>query len=101
MLALLQAYHQSGGTLLIITHDMEIATRYAQRLLVLAHGRLLHDVSAAAAPSHFGALGDTAVLLPELALIAGPLGMPPEIADAESAARWLMGGQDRKEGSSS
>jgi energy-coupling factor transporter ATP-binding protein EcfA2 len=98
MLALLQAYHQAGGTLLIITHDMEIATRYAQRLLVLAHGRLLHDVPAAAAPGHFGALGDAAVLLPELALITGPLGLPPDIGEAAAAARWLIGdGQGRKE----
>jgi energy-coupling factor transporter ATP-binding protein EcfA2 len=99
MLALLQAFHQAGGTLLIITHDMEIATRYAERLLVLAHGRLLHDVPAAAAPGYFGALGDAAVLLPELALIAGPLGLPPEVGDAAAAARWLIGARpDRKEG---
>jgi hypothetical protein len=77
---------------------MEIATRYAQRLLVLAHGRLLHDVPAAAAPGHFGALGDAAVLLPELALITGPLGLPPDIGEAAAAARWLIGdGQGRKE----
>jgi energy-coupling factor transporter ATP-binding protein EcfA2 len=98
MLALLQAYHRAGGTLLIITHDMEIATRYAQRLLVLAHGRLLHDVPTSAAPSAFGALGDAAVLLPELALITGPLGVPPDIGDAAVAARWLIGaGPGRKE----
>jgi len=39
----LRSRHQAGVTILLITHDMELAACCAERLLVLAGGRLLAD----------------------------------------------------------
>lgn len=41
----LSAYHESGGTLLLVTHDAELA-RGAPRLIRIAEGRLVADASA-------------------------------------------------------
>lgn len=41
----LQKLHMDGTTILLITHDADIAAEYADRLLILEHGCLKHDSS--------------------------------------------------------
>jgi energy-coupling factor transport system ATP-binding protein len=96
MMSLLEGYRRAGGTLLIITHDMEIAAGFAHRIVVIAHGRLLHDVPAAEAAAHFGGLQEAALFLPELAGIARQLGLPPGVRDARAAALALAGGAGKE-----
>ena len=43
MMQLVQRLHRDGHTILIITHDMQIAADYAERIVVLQHGRVLAD----------------------------------------------------------
>jgi energy-coupling factor transporter ATP-binding protein EcfA2 len=43
MLNLVQRLHRSGHTVLIITHDMLLVARFAQRVLVLRDGQILLD----------------------------------------------------------
>ncbi len=43
MMELLKKLHQEGRTILIITHVPWVATEYAQRALLMAHGQLLWD----------------------------------------------------------
>ena len=40
---MVKAMNQKGVTVLMVTHDMEIALDYADRILVLHHGRVLAD----------------------------------------------------------
>ncbi len=46
MLNLVQRLHQSGHTVLIITHDMLLVARYARRVIVLRDGQILLDGTA-------------------------------------------------------
>ena len=46
MLNLVERLHQSGHTVLIITHDMFLVARYARRVLVLREGEILLDGTA-------------------------------------------------------
>jgi energy-coupling factor transport system ATP-binding protein len=39
----LSACHQAGTTILLITHDMELVARYAERVIVLEAGRIAAD----------------------------------------------------------
>lgn len=43
MMQLVQRLHRRGHTILIITHDMQIAAEYAERIVILQHGRILAD----------------------------------------------------------
>ncbi len=43
MLTLVQRLHQSGHTVLIITHDMPLVARFAKRVLVFRAGQVLLD----------------------------------------------------------
>jgi ABC-type cobalt transport system, ATPase component len=40
---LARQFHEEGGTVLMITHDVDLIARYAQRLIVLHEGRVLLD----------------------------------------------------------
>ncbi len=41
LLALLQELNREGATILVVTHDMQLVTEYADRTVVLAEGRVL------------------------------------------------------------
>jgi ABC-type glutathione transport system ATPase component len=41
---LLAHFCDLGGAVLMITHDMDIVERYAERSVVLANGRVLDDI---------------------------------------------------------
>ena len=43
MLSLVQRLHESGHTVLIITHDMLLVARFAKRVLVLREGQIVLD----------------------------------------------------------
>jgi energy-coupling factor transport system ATP-binding protein len=92
MMALLEEYRQGGGTVLIITHDVEMAVRFAHRIVIMAHGRLAHDLPVHMAIAESGFLQDAAVFLPDLASITQTLGVPAHINEVGAAARWLIEG---------
>lgn len=48
LLILLAKLHQQGKTIVLITHDMEILARYAERVIVMDHGHKVFDGLAAA-----------------------------------------------------
>lgn len=41
--AILNAYHRSGKTVIIVSHDMDLVARLAERVLVLSGGKLIYD----------------------------------------------------------
>ena len=45
IIGLLQEYTQKGGTVILCTHDTEVAARYAERVVVMTEGRVVADAS--------------------------------------------------------
>jgi energy-coupling factor transport system ATP-binding protein len=43
VMAWLHERHREGATILLITHDMELVASYAERVIVLTHGRWAAD----------------------------------------------------------
>ena len=43
IIALLQDYAAQGGTVILCTHDTEVAARYAERIVVMTEGRIVAD----------------------------------------------------------
>jgi energy-coupling factor transport system ATP-binding protein len=86
--------HEEGATVLLITHDMELVARYAERVLVMAEGRLLGDgtpVEIFSQPSLLSQAGlvapfafrlAQAMKLPELGSYLTPEGAAQAIAKA-------------------
>lgn len=77
MMELLEAYRAGGGTVIAITHDMEMALRFARRIVVMANGRIVYDLPARRMAAHLAELERSGILLPDIAVIAHRLGLPP------------------------
>ena len=45
IIELLQEFTQTGGTVILCTHDTEVAARYAERVIVMTGGRVVADAS--------------------------------------------------------
>ena len=45
IIELLQEFAQTGGTVILCTHDTEVAARYAERVVVMTGGRIVADAS--------------------------------------------------------
>ena len=45
IIELLQEFTQTGGTVILCTHDTEVAARYAERVVVMTGGRIVADAS--------------------------------------------------------
>jgi len=43
MMAMIRRLHRDGHTIIVITHDMQLAADHAERVIVLAHGSILAD----------------------------------------------------------
>ena len=43
IIGLLQEYSQKGGTVILCTHDTEVAARYAERVIVMTEGKIVAD----------------------------------------------------------
>lgn len=91
---LLGRLHRAGVGLLVITHSLEEATRWAQRLLVLQNGRLVLDRplhEALHAPNELAALGLQPPVTLELARRLRAQGLPlrPGLWDPEVLASQI------------
>lgn len=88
----LSEYHRSGQTILLITHDMELVARYAERVLVLKEGILVCDGTPEQVFTQIEVLKDAGLEAPFAARLADQLATPYLAADLtpQGAARaWL------------
>jgi energy-coupling factor transporter ATP-binding protein EcfA2 len=69
-------FHATGGTVVLITHDMSVVAEYARRAVVLSDGRVLFD----------GAVADLLLGRRDLVARAG-LSLPPVVRLANRLAR--------------
>jgi len=90
--AWLSSRQADGATVLLITHNMELAARRADRALVMAHGRVAADGSPREVFGRADLLAEAGLEPPFAAGFAARLGRPDLAADLtpDGAARaWL------------
>ena len=68
--------HREGTTVVLISHDMELILRYAERMLVLAGGTLRADGAPHDVLRRADVLEAAALLPPEIVQVASALGEP-------------------------
>ncbi len=88
----LAARHRAGVTVILITHDMELAARYAQRIVVLDRGRIIADGTPTAVFSQAHLLEQAGLQAPFARRFADALGRPALAADLTpqgAALAWL------------
>nr|MBN1229640.1 ATP-binding cassette domain-containing protein [Anaerolineae bacterium] len=92
--AWLSEWHKNGGTILLITHEMDFAARYAERVLVFDRGRLIVDACPEAAFSNASALISAGVEKPFSLALAEALECAALAGDLtpEGTACFLLGG---------
>ena len=75
-------HDEQGGTVLMITHDVDLIAHYANRLIVLYNGQVLLDGPTAEVFTHVEELRRSFVVPPvatQLAIKLASLGIPPDI----------------------
>lgn len=62
---LFKKLHKSGTTIIMISHDMDLVERYAERIIVMKKGRILMDDSTEKVFANFKLLKEAAILPPQ------------------------------------
>lgn len=89
---LARQFHERGGTVIMITHDVDLVARYAQRLIVLCQGQVLLDGPTAEVFRRPEELRRSFVVPPVAAQLAAELaslGVPPHVMTVEDLYRVL------------
>ena len=92
MMELVRELNHAGHTILMITHDMLLAARYARRAVVFNDGHLQADLAIHDLFTDARLLADAHLRPPQLVELAMQLGLPP-VASAEEFVR-LWGDAD-------
>ncbi|MBM4465499.1 MAG: ATP-binding cassette domain-containing protein [Chloroflexi bacterium] len=97
---LARRFHQEKqGTVLMITHDVDLIARYAQRLIVLCEGQVLLDGPTAEVFTQVEELRKSFVVPPVAAQLAAelaPLGVPPQVMTMEELYQVLVPQHDEE-----
>ena len=90
-------HEEKQGTVLMITHDVDLIARYAHRLIVLYDGRVLLDGPTAEVFTQVEELEKSFVVPPVAAQLAAelaPLGVPPTVMTLDELNRVLVPHRD-------
>ncbi|MDR2656728.1 MAG: energy-coupling factor ABC transporter ATP-binding protein [Oscillospiraceae bacterium] len=81
---------ESGVTVLMITHDMEVALDFSERMMVLSEGKLIADGATRSVMRDETSLRRASLVPAQMVALAQRLGLAPgEADDAESLADWI------------
>ncbi len=83
---LLAEFNRAGGTVLMMTHDMDAVVGYTKRSIVLAGGSVQLDAATASLGEHLDLLSGAGIELPDFCLIAHALGLPRSCRDVAELA---------------
>lgn len=92
-------HDEKQGTVVMITHDVDLIARYAHRLIVLHQGRVLLDGATAEVFAQVDELRKSFVVPPvaaQLAKALGPLGVPPNIMTLDELCQVLTPAETRE-----
>lgn len=85
----------AGHTVIMITHDMNLVTQYADRTIVMGNGEILVDAPTDKVFSQVETLKKTFIKPPPISLLARelePYGVPGDILTVDSMVESLTGG---------
>lgn len=80
--------NEAGRTILMITHDMAVAARYARRAVVFDEGRLIADGDMTSLFADQELLERAGLRAPQVSLLARRLGMPTVTTVEDFVAAW-------------
>jgi energy-coupling factor transporter ATP-binding protein EcfA2 len=92
VMGLLKEFQAAGGTVLIITHDLELVFEFAERVLVMRKGRVRLDLPASAVQAHFDEVSAAGVRLPQFMHLVAALGLTAEISDVAALGDAILAG---------
>ena len=75
MMALMNRLNQAGCTIIIITHAMWVAARYARRCMVISEGKILIDGSTHEVFGNEALLQEASLLPPDIVKLGNALGL--------------------------
>jgi energy-coupling factor transport system ATP-binding protein len=92
MMQVMRRLHESGHTLVIITHDMNVVAEYASRVVCMTAGRVIADGSPRDVFDRVDALAAAGLRPPQALRIARALPhlFPVEVVTVDEAARALV-----------
>jgi energy-coupling factor transporter ATP-binding protein EcfA2 len=84
--------HSEGKTIVFITHNMEIVAEYAQRGIIMSHGRVLYDGPVRQLFQQTGVLNESFLEAPQMVRLAQMLrgqGFPSTLLTVEEMADFI------------
>ena len=88
MMKLIDELHRNGTTIVMITHDMDVVAKHANRAVVLCHGKVVADGTVREVFKQKEVLNNAFVAIPQIPELSEKLGLSEmalnsdEIADA-------------------
>lgn len=77
LMSLLEEFRAGGGTVVIITHDLELVFEYALRVVVMRKGAVRLDLPTARVQERFDEVSAAGVHLPQFMHLVAALALPP------------------------
>lgn len=90
MFRLLEEYVQEGRTVVIITHDVDMAARFAEQVIVMAGGEIVLDLPASDMPMHLDRLQALSLALPDSSWIARDLNLSDRVRTSEELVGLVL-----------
>jgi len=101
VMQILEQYNRMGNTIIMITHDMELAAQHARRIVVLREGEIWMDGTPQDVFSKPERLAQTRLSPPQITRLAQSLaewGFPSDVLSVDEFARILQTGRSDKSG---
>lgn len=94
MMTLIDKLHAAGTTIVMITHDMDVVARHANRAVVLCHGQVVLDGDVAEVFSHTKELEEAYVSRPQIVELSHRLGMAQPALTSGELAKYICSAKE-------
>jgi energy-coupling factor transporter ATP-binding protein EcfA2 len=95
LMSLLEDFRAGGGTVLIITHDLELVFEYALRVVVMRQGAVRLDLPTARVQERFEEVSAAGVHLPQFMHLVAALALPPGTNGVAALGEAVLAGLRR------
>jgi energy-coupling factor transport system ATP-binding protein len=95
LMGLLEEFRAGGGTILIITHDLELVFEYALRVIVMRKGAIRLDLPTARVQERFDEVSAAGVYLPQFMHLVAALALPPGTNGVPALGEAVLAGLRR------
>jgi len=95
LMGVLEEFRGGGGTVLIITHDLELVFEYALRVVVMRDGTVRLDLPTARVQERFDEVSAAGVHLPQFMHLVNALALPPSTNGVPALGEAVLAGKRR------